>query len=138
MTEPTIFSTDFANDYASGIVGAKNEFLASATMQGLSWLRAAGVSGRVSDDLCLAAYMTANATKALPNTEDSYLMAGEISDQISDHDAELLVEMDPAVRSRVGSEVGAMTAEVTAVHDLLLDVASAVEARIREREESDV
>ena len=83
-----------------------------------------------SDDLAWLAYLCWCGMSELRrerNLDQDYLVAGDVlDDYVTDHDAELLVETVPEVAAEMCGEVGGMTAEVSAVHGVLLQVVGAM------------
>ena len=133
------FVTEGAASYAADCKGDVEEHLAFVSKKGHGWLRKAGLRTR-SDDMAFLAYQVWTGVSELKHAgrlDDDYEVANEVLDQyVTDHDAELLVEIVPEVRAQAGEQVGGMTHEVTAVHSWLLAVA-AVMREAWEEDESD-
>jgi hypothetical protein len=135
---PATLNTSFAADYLSGCYPAE-PFATNAVRKGRACLKLINVTGS-SDDLAFAAYLVHSRLGDLMRQGADYVTwdfeaVGEVSDMITDEDAELLAQIDPALRERCSSQgVGSMTPEVTAVHDLLLEMSAALAAQWAEEE----
>jgi hypothetical protein len=130
MTKTDIpFVTDFAAEYVAGVSGpGAEQYLLTAIARGFACMREAGMAAE-SPDLALAVHMLhGELGRGMHDGRDiydeSYLFAGNVSDRISDHDAELLAQLEPEVRAQFSQPGGSMTLEVTAIHDLLCEVAN--------------
>jgi hypothetical protein len=131
----TTFTTEFATAYQSECFPPD---LTNEIRKGRACLKRVAVYG-ASTDLALAAYLVWSKLGQFMHDgydyeAEDFLVVGEVSDMVTDHDAELLAEIDPAVRNRVGSPAGGMSPEVTAVHDLLLEVSYALARSWAEQE----
>ncbi len=118
--------TEGVGQWLDGISGSGKDAVVEAMVnKGRTWLRRAGVQTR-NDDLAVLAYECWRGMSDLHHDgdlDDDYEVAGDVLDLwVTDHDAELLVQVVPEVRREMGGEVGGMTAEVTAVHSVLLRV----------------
>lgn len=111
-------------------------FMQAALRKGRVWLRLAKIDAAGCHDLAYLAYECYWGMSSLHphRLDEDYIVAGEVLDRfVSDHDAELLVEIVPAIAHELGGQIGGMTREVTAVHTVLLQVCGAM----RERWEAD-
>jgi len=135
---PATLNTSFASGYLSECYPPE-PFATTATRQGRACLKLIDAHGS-SDDLAFAAYLVWKRlgeykADGFDYVADDYIIVGEVTDMVTDADAELLVQIDPAVRKRVTGVVGGMTIEVSAVHDLLLEMSAALTSRWAEKEE---
>ena len=108
---PATLNTSFASEYLSQCYPVE-PFATTATRQGRACLKLIDVTG-CSDDLAFAAYLVWRKLGDFKNdgfdyVADDYILVGEVSDLVTDADAELLVQIDPAVRKRVTGAVGGM------------------------------
>lgn len=117
-----IFNTEFASEWAGATHSTNDtEFYRVILRAGRYTLR----MHRCSDDLALAGYllrgeMSHHKHRGHDLSDNACLAAGAMSDRVTDHDAELLCQID-----HIAPEypVGDMTSEVTAIHELLLEAA---------------
>ena len=125
--------TEGVSAWADGVSGnGRDSYLDWYLRGGKARLKAVGIESK-SDDLAILAGLVVRGVAALPNQrlDEDYIVAGDVLDQyVTDHDAELLAELEPAIGGRVGEVVGGMTPEATAVHDVLLDVAAWVREKL--------
>jgi hypothetical protein len=122
----TTFVTEGVSAYVDGISSTdKDAYLTLLVRKGRAWQRKAGVETR-SDDLALLSHLLWRGMIELFREErldDDYLVAGDVLDEfVTDHDAELLVEVVPEIARENTGEVGGMTTEATAVHTVLLRI----------------
>lgn len=134
----TQFVTEGASTYVDGVTGTDTEAYKSLIVRkGVAWQRKVGIETRC-DDLALLAYLCWRGMSELSREErldDDYLVAGDVLDtHVTDHDAELLVEVVPEIAKEVNGEVGGMTPEVTAVHTVLLRIVGAMREAWSDRE----
>ena len=93
------FQTEIARSYVQS--STSDDPYKPMLARGRSVLKRVGVQG-VGVDLQFLAYLLWwNLSK--DNLDEDYLVVGEISDQVSDREAELLVEIEPALRARSAS-----------------------------------
>lgn len=135
---PATLNTVFASDYLSECYPAE-PFATTAVRQGRACLKLIDVT-QCSDDLAFAAYLVWKRLGEFKNdgfdyVSDDYILVGEVTDLVTDADAELLAQIDPAVQKRMTGQSGGMTVEVTAVHDLMLEMSGALASRWAEKEE---
>jgi hypothetical protein len=112
----------------------QEHYVVNGVRKGNNWLRIAGIDGSGSNDLAWLAYecwtgMSEYLHRGPEFLDDDYEVAGDVLDELSDHDCELLVEVVPAIAREVGEPVGGMTPEATAVHTVLLEVVGAMRER---------
>lgn len=118
------FITEGASTYVAQVTGAgADDYVALLLKKGRPWLRRVGLP-TTSDDLALFAALVWRKASELAHEgrldDEDWQAASDVLDGlISDHDAELLVELIPL---SVGEPIGGMTPEVSAVYDALLEV----------------
>lgn len=108
--------------------GGAYAYLSLHLKRGRQVLRRLDIDAK-SDDLALLAALVWRGVASLPDErlDEDYLVAGEVlDDHVTDHDAELLVEL---LGISPHDQVGGMSPEATAVHALLLEVAGYVRER---------
>jgi hypothetical protein len=136
MNATTIpFQTEIARE---GWGWASDEFTRINFRRGRNMLRRIGLDTN-SPDLAYLAWRTWQDVSKCWNAgrdDEDYLAVGEITDAISDHEAELLVELEPGLRRWWAEGIGGMTPEVTAIHDCLLSVSASLVDRWQEQDEA--
>lgn len=124
-TTTTQFVTEGMSEYVAGISSPDDMYPALFVRKGRAWQRKAGIETR-SDDLALLTYLLWRGMSELSREDrldDDYEVANDVLDgYVTDHDAELLVQVVPEIAKEVTGEVGGMTNEVTAVHTVLLRI----------------
>jgi len=132
------FVTEGAAEWLRG-VSATDDYVKLCVRRGRGWLRRAGY-GTDNDDLAVLAYECWWAMSKLNddgNLDDDYLVAGDVLDQfVTDHDAELLVQVVPEVAASMEGPIGGMTPEVSGVHVVLLRVVGAMRETWQDRDEA--
>jgi hypothetical protein len=120
------YQTEIAQD---GFAVYSDTFQRMNLRRGRQMLQRIGLD-TLSPDLQCLAWMTWRGTSETWHADGGstdYLAVGDITDQISDDEAELLVELEPKLRRWwVNEGVGSMTPEVTAIHDMLLSLAASL------------
>lgn len=123
MTTLTIpFQTEAARSYIESTTGSMDEAYSRMIKRGANCLRGIGFR-TLSPDLNFLAYLVWNGLTE-DRWDEDYLVVGDVSDLVSDNEAELLVELEPVLKARVSGSAGGMTPEVTALHDLLLEMSA--------------
>lgn len=121
----------------------QEHYVVNGVKKGNNWLRIAGINGAGSNDLAWLSYECWRGMSHLYQKggseyiENDWEVAGDVLDEyVTDHDAELLVELVPAIASECGEPVGGMTPEATAVHTVLLELVGSIRERWEARDET--